>query len=319
MLLPRLSTMYHGSWLVSRGLLSSLFWAHPSRQRRSLTRHPRTTLTDTLCQHETLLINTVVETSPQFHPNNNNHNKKKQQQQIPWQDRQALQQLWTNQEKGWKVDVEWKSTPKLLGAGTNNTSIGVYATRDIPKNQVLRTGIVGVNLLPLMDVQSVETFCGPDASNTTTEFPQRVHYLKDYLWGCYLGEVDDCGYPLVLTHTNTTTNTNTNDNDLYYYAMWIPGNGLNHHAHLVNTVYRPVWTTTTKASRKDEDEDEDEDPTTQHNKSLYGIDLVSISDIHAGDELFDDYRRHGPAPEWLRDWALRYNVSLNFQGCNDFV
>ena len=49
-----------------------------------------------------------------------------------------------------------------------------------------------------------------------------------------------------------------------------------------------------------------------------GINLVAISDIKAGDELFDDYRRHGSAPHWLLDFAKKYDVTLNFAECNDF-
>ncbi|KAL3897095.1 MAG: hypothetical protein SGARI_007001 [Bacillariaceae sp.] len=73
--------------------------------------------------------------------------------------------------------------------------------------------------------------------------------------------------------------------------MWIPGNGLNHHTE-PNTVYR---------------------------MSDDGIDLMSLKDIAKDEELYDDYRRHGKAPEWLEHWAKQHKVSLNFAGCNDFV
>ena len=70
-----------------------------------------------------------------------------------------------------------------------------------------------------------------------------------------------------------------------------PGNGLNH-SEMPNTVYR---------------------------KADNGINLVTIKDCRKGDELFDDYRRHGLAPKWLLEFAAKYEVSLNFSDCNDFV
>jgi hypothetical protein len=51
----------------------------------------------------------------------------------------------------------------------------------------------------------------------------------------------------------------------------------------------------------------------------YGINIVSIEDIYAGDELFDDYRRHGVAPRWLRNFSIKHKIHLNFADCNDFV
>ena len=50
-----------------------------------------------------------------------------------------------------------------------------------------------------------------------------------------------------------------------------------------------------------------------------GINLVALTNIEAGEELYDDYRRHGSAPKWLLEFAKEYNVTLNFAECNDFV
>ena len=77
-----------------------------------------------------------------------------------------------------------------------------------------------------------------------------------------------------------------------WVGMWIPGNGLNHSTE-PNTMYRDFG-----AGR---------------------LNLVALTDITAGDELFDDYRRHGIAPEWLKEFASSKGLSLNFADCNDFV
>ena len=50
-----------------------------------------------------------------------------------------------------------------------------------------------------------------------------------------------------------------------------------------------------------------------------GIDLVALGDIKSGDELLDDYRRHGQPPAFALDFAAQFGISMNFAGCNDFV
>jgi hypothetical protein len=79
-----------------------------------------------------------------------------------------------------------------------------------------------------------------------------------------------------------------------WYGIWIPGNGLNHSPE-PNTVYKAGGIVTE------------------------GIDLVALADIKYGDELVDDYRRHGQPPAWARKFSEEFRVSLNFSGCNDFV
>jgi len=76
-----------------------------------------------------------------------------------------------------------------------------------------------------------------------------------------------------------------------FFGMWVPGNGLNHSLR-PNTVYRAT---------------------------SEGIDLVALEDISKGQELTDDYRRHGRSTEWLKAFASEKNVTLNFADCNDFV
>ena len=78
--------------------------------------------------------------------------------------------------------------------------------------------------------------------------------------------------------------------------MWCPGIGLDH-SPAPNTAYRVAPDGGTAVS----------------------INLVAIEDVRKGEELLDDYRRHGTAPEWLLVFAEKYNVKLNFAECNDFV
>lgn len=111
------------------------------------------------------------------------------------------------------------------------------------------------------------------------EYDARLRYVSDYLWGFTTQGTDERGY------------VDRNEEEKRFYGMWIPGNGLNHSPN-PNTVYR----------------------TTQD-----GINLVALTDVQAGSELYDDYRRHGRAPEWLLDFARDYQVTLNFSECNDFV
>lgn len=108
----------------------------------------------------------------------------------------------------------------------------------------------------------------------------KLRYVKDYLWGFYLN-ADESGYPLNMSQR--------------FFGMWVPGNGLNH-CETPNTVYRA-----------------------REGGTKVGIQLVALSNIQNGDELYDDYRRHGPAPQWLQEWATLHQVSLNFAGSNDFV
>ena len=80
-----------------------------------------------------------------------------------------------------------------------------------------------------------------------------------------------------------------------WFGIWIPGNGLNHSVE-ANTEYRPAPGGTNE-----------------------GINLVASCDVACGDQLFDDYRRHGHAPQWALDFAKQYGCTLNFAECNDFV
>jgi len=190
-----------------------------------------------------------------------------------WDDRIALQAKWTNPQKGWQAEVEWKKVP----FGT-----GVFAAQDIDKNQILRIGKNGYNLLQFQSVQDIEEFCrqGQDEE----EYTARLLYTKDYLWGYSPSNTDEKGYDISPPRHKDR-----------FFGMWIPGNGLNHSPE-PNTVYR-----------------------TRQGGTQAGIVLVALRDIQAGEELYDDYRRHGQAPPWLLEFAKDKQVSLNFAECNDFV
>lgn len=199
---------------------------------------------------------------------------------LDWNDRIGLQQRWDNNQKGWQVAVEWRPTP--YGAG-------LFALQDIAAKTVLRRGVLGKNLLQFKSIEEIQDFCQNAKVNTDTETDTdtdersaRLHYVKDYLWGFYR-QADERGYP--------SKCSNSNDNDNRFFGMWIPGNGLNHNMQ-PNTVYR---------------------------ETTHGIDLVALVNVQAGQELYDDYRRHGTAPPWLQAFAKQYAVTLNFADCNDFV
>jgi hypothetical protein len=199
---------------------------------------------------------------------------------LDWSDRIGLQDRYTLKEKGWRVNVDWRTTP--YGAG-------LFSKQDIPKGTILRTGILGVNLKEFKSIAEIDDFCQQQAEEDFGSIATRRDYVKDYLWG-FSKFADEGGYPLdsqadVLSEDGTTTESRR------FYGMWIPGNGLNHSPE-PNTVYR---------------------------LSSEVIDLVALMDICTSDELFDDYRRHGSAPEWLKDFAQLHNVTLNFADCNDFV
>lgn len=158
---------------------------------------------------------------------------------------------------------------------------GLFSKQDIAKGTILRTGILGVNLKQFTSSADIEEFCQFDPTSAN----DRRNYVKDYLWG-FSHFADGGGYPL-----DAEADIADRTGRRRFYGMWIPGNGLNHSTK-PNTVY--------VASPK-------------------GIDLVALTDISVDDELFDDYRRHGMAPTWLKEFAKLHNVTLNFADCNDFV
>jgi hypothetical protein len=207
-----------------------------------------------------------------------------------WSDRIALQNSWTLHEKGWQVSVEWKVSPLL----NDSSGIGVFAKQLIPAGTILRIGILNDNLIQLTSINDIETFCneyGP------SQYQGRLQYVQDYLWGFYPSNMtDENGYP----KSNDDISNNTDER---FFGMWMPGNGLNHNK-IPNTVYRNDDTFTTIASSNGK-------------RALY---LIALSDIQEGDELFDDYRRHGTTPPlWLKNYAIEKNITLNFADCNDFV
>ncbi|KAL7567568.1 hypothetical protein ACA910_000169 [Epithemia clementina (nom. ined.)] len=210
---------------------------------------------------------------------------------VDWNDRIGLQTHWQNIEKGWQVEVDWRESTH---------GVGLFALEDIVKDTVLRVGVIGVNLYQFKSIQDIETFCqkrSPSSSLLSSfqdepEYQARILYVKDYLWG-FNPHTDNQGYEQHQSdrRTNQQGGEEGEEKEDRFLGMWIPGNGLNHSVK-PNTVYR---------------------------QTDVGISLVALEDIAKNEELLDDYRRHGKAPKWLRDFAQSHQVTLNFAGCNDFV
>jgi SET domain len=209
------------------------------------------------------------------------HHLAKDSKQGLWNDRLALQSLWTLQEKGWRVAVEWKET--------QHCGVGVFATEPVRAGSVLRVGRNGRNLIQFKDTSEILAFCGAEGND---EYRGRLAYVQDYLWGFNPTHTDQRGYP---TQQSSSDHTDSDFHDERFFGMWLPGNGLNHST-TPNTVYQAL------AGGTEE-----------------GIALLALVDIAKGHELYDDYRRHGSAPIWLKDFARTNNVTLNFSDCNDFV
>ena len=141
-----------------------------------------------------------------------------------------------------------------------------------------------MNLKEFKSIEDIEPFCQGQGEDPEIVKARR-DYVKDYLWG-FSKFTDAKGYPL-----DPQADLFDTTGSRRFYGMWIPGNGLNH-SPLPNTVYQ---------------------------LSPVGINLVALTDISIDDELFDDYRRHGDAPGWLKEFARLHNVTLNFADCNGFV
>jgi len=162
-----------------------------------------------------------------------------------------------------------------------NTSygIGLFAREKIAKDTLIRKGIIGKNLMRFTTVGCVSSFLGSESS---PQYNGRLEYFADYFWGFNPhGEDEDVSA----------------DHESWFYGMWIPGNGLNHFRES-NTVYRAEW---------------------RDASNIHGINLVATREIEEGEELFDDYRRHGNVPTWLLPFKEKAGVDLNFADCNQFV
>ncbi len=175
--------------------------------------------------------------------------------------------------------VEVDWRPTLYGAG-------LFSKQFIAKGTILRTGVLGLNLKEFTSIADIDAFCEQQQVEAPETAVARRIYVKDYLWG-FSKFANDEGYPL----DSKADAMDSSSGNRRFYGMWIPGNGLNHSSR-PNTVYR---------------------------LSPDGINLVALTDIAIDDELFDDYRRHGSAPEWLKEFAQLHQVTLNFADCNDFV
>mmetsp|Transcript_1728 Transcript_1728/g.1885 ORF Transcript_1728/g.1885 Transcript_1728/m.1885 type:complete len:302 (+) Transcript_1728:371-1276(+) len=238
-----------------------------------------------------VVVKTIVQTTATKTTTNTSEEKVNN---IDWDDRIGVQNKWTNKEKGWMVNVEWKPT----SFGT-----GLFAAQDIESGTLLRVGSNGRNILELRSASDIESFCSvtkcddennniPDVKNEVSddrnEYHSRLNYVKDYLWRFNPTLEDDRGY-------YNSKQTNHSDSELFV-CMWVPGCGLNHSPE-PNTVYRADHVGGTDV----------------------GLNLVAIENIRKGEELFDDYRRYGTAPQWLSIFSKNKGVPLNFADCNDFV
>jgi hypothetical protein len=194
---------------------------------------------------------------------------------------------WTNR---LNFQAKWSNKDKgwQVAVEWKNTpfGVGLFAAQDITDGTIIRIGKNGFNLVQFQGVLDIESFCNEGQGDA--EHHARLHYVSDYLWGYSYKNTDSRGYDIEPLEDKDSIEDR-------FFGMWIPGNGLNHKP-TPNTVYR---------TRKGGTED--------------GIVLVALGDITKGDELYDDYRRHGRAPQWLLDFSKAKQVSLNFAECNDFV
>jgi len=177
-----------------------------------------------------------------------------------WNDRIALQNRFSNREKGWQVEVEWKSSA---------FGVGLFACENVCAGTLLRVGKIGSNLMEFTCIEDVEQFLTP--SSDQEEYKAKLNYFSDYTYGL---------------------SRRKNDSNDRFIGMWVPGFGLNHH------------TSPNVVQRTDD---------------LGCIHLYALMDIKKGEEMFEDYRLFGSAPEWLRDFASNHNIRLTFQNCNDYV
>jgi hypothetical protein len=143
---------------------------------------------------------------------------------LDWDDRIGIQDRFTREEKGWKVPVDWRSTPH--GAG-------VFSKETIAAGTVLRRGILGVNLKEFTSIADIDNFCrsgGTDGErcDSPSSIKAKLDYVQDYLWG-FSKATDDRGYAVKSENGATS--------DDRFFGMWIPGNGLNHNEN-PNVVYR---------------------------------------------------------------------------------
>jgi len=186
------------------------------------------------------------------------------------------------QEKWTNAEKVWKVSVEWKATPYG---AGVFAAQDIRAGTVIRVGRNGLNQLHVRGATDVEAFCRAGNAGKDTEddaYRSRLEYAKDYLYG-FFPNTNERGYPEDPTAEPEVV------------SMWIPGNGLNHNLE-PNTVYRP-----SEAGAE------------------VGINLETLCDVKCGEELVDDYRRHGKAPSWAIEWAKKHAVTLNFAECNDFV
>ncbi|KAG1653892.1 hypothetical protein FOA52_013775 [Chlamydomonas sp. UWO 241] len=257
---------------------------------------------------------------------------------VDWDDRLGLQQRWADIDKGWRVEVEWRAT---------EYGVGLFAAQDIAAGTTLRHGRIGLNLLQFSSAAEMVAFCRGGEAKRGAIQPALVAYVADYFYGwdpnegaeaaaavgagatagaggaaggaaaaggggggggaaaaAAAGSAPATAGGACAAATTAATSEEGADSTLdhtqppqpMWYGLWVPGNGLNHGPE-PNVVYRapPIGGV------------------------AVGIDLVAMTDVTAGEQLLDDYRRHGQPPAWAREFAASFGVSMNFSGCNDFV
>jgi hypothetical protein len=205
---------------------------------------------------------------------------------LDWNDRIGIQNSYTLKQKGWKRNVEWKETP--YGAG-------LFANKYIPKGAILRVGILDVNLKQFTSVEDIDAFChqktsDEEVNDNDDDVHARRNYVKDYLYGFYY-DTDENGYYLDFGKPESSVDDDESEQNRRLIGMWGPGNGLNHNEH----------------------------PNAMYVATDVGINLIAMKDIETGTEIVDDYRRFGRSPKWLKPFAEEHNVTLVFEGSNDFV
>jgi len=87
-----------------------------------------------------------------------------------WMDRYKMQNAYSREAKGWKVQVKWEVSP-IIGAG-----VGVFVAEDVKEGQVLRLANTGRNLIRF---------------RKKSDLPQNMSSVTKNYISNYCGQVDD--------------------------------------------------------------------------------------------------------------------------------
>ena len=194
-----------------------------------------------------------------------------------------------------------------------------------------QVGKVGLNLVRFRSAAEAEAFCAAGAEaggGGERRYRSRVGYVSDYLYG-FNPSADPNGYAV-------KPGSGSPNNGERFFGMWIPGLSDHTRIPLLPSVLPPVARphiarTHAHAPRAcsalqmkvspfllhDECQHEQKkignglnhrlEPNTVYRAAgggtEEGINLVALTNIKSGEQLFDDYRRHGSAPQWALDFA----------------